>query len=91
VVSKYGPHERNDVRPHAARLGAPLLVFAGGAEPRPYHTYMHELADAAGASATWHVIPDAVHSYEGHEPLVNALVGDWLARTLAPTPVGAPA
>jgi alpha-beta hydrolase superfamily lysophospholipase len=90
-VSKYGPHERNDVRRHAALVGVPLLAFAGGAESKAFETHARELAEAAGERGTWHIVPKAVHSYEGHEPLVNELVGDWLARVLASQPAPATA
>jgi pimeloyl-ACP methyl ester carboxylesterase len=46
-VSKYGPHEKNDVRLHAGRLGCPFLAIAGGTEHPFFPEYAKELADAA--------------------------------------------
>ena len=83
-VSKYGRHERNDVRPHATRLGVPFLGLAGGAEAATFETHVRELAEAAGGRGTWHVVPGAVHSYEGHEPQVNQLIADWLTANVGP-------
>jgi pimeloyl-ACP methyl ester carboxylesterase len=79
-VNKYGPHEINDVRPHAARLGCSLLILAGGAEHPFFPRYAQELADAAGANAIYKLIPDANHFYTDHEPEVVEILADWLKQ-----------
>lgn len=79
-VSKYGRHERNDVRPHAARTGCPVLAVAGGAEHPYFPSYARELAAAAGAQGTVAVIDGADHRYTAHVPDVAAALVQWLDR-----------
>jgi alpha-beta hydrolase superfamily lysophospholipase len=80
-VSKYGPHEKNDVRPHAARLGCPFLAIAGGAEHAFFREYAKELADAAGPKlATCKIVAGANHSYHNYESEVIEIIAEWLRR-----------
>lgn len=78
-VSKYGPHERNDVRPHAGRVGCPLLATAGGDEALSYARHARELAEAAGPAGTCHVVPGANHAYDRHRDELFDLTAGWLA------------
>jgi pimeloyl-ACP methyl ester carboxylesterase len=78
-VSKYGRHERNDVRPHAARAGCPVLALAGGAEHPYFPGYARELAAAAGPRGTFVVLDGADHRYSAHLGAVSAAVARWLA------------
>lgn len=78
-VSKYGPHERNDVRPHAARLGCPILTTAGGDEAPAYTRHAHELAEAAGMLGTCYIVPGANHTYDGHRGELFDVAERWLA------------
>ncbi len=79
-VSKYGRHERSDVRPHAARLGCPLLAIAGGAEHHPFFpVYAEELADAAGKDrGTCHIVTGADHFYRGYESALTDIIAHWI-------------
>ncbi|TMA95185.1 MAG: alpha/beta fold hydrolase [Deltaproteobacteria bacterium] len=79
-VNKYGRHENNDVRPHARRLGCPLLTIAGGAEHPYFPEYAKELADAAGANAICKIVPDANHFYSRQERTVIDLISQWLQQ-----------
>jgi pimeloyl-ACP methyl ester carboxylesterase len=80
-VSKYGRHEKNDVRPHAGRLSCPFLAIAGGAEHAFFPQYAKELADAAGPSiATCKIIAGANHSYSQHEQEVVDVLAQWLGQ-----------
>ncbi len=78
-VSKYGRHETNDVRPHAARLGCPLLVTAGETEAGYFREYARELEEAAGSDAgTCVIVPGANHFYAGCEDFVIDVLDGWL-------------
>jgi pimeloyl-ACP methyl ester carboxylesterase len=79
-VNKYGRHENNDVRPHATRLGCPLLTIAGGAEQPYFLEYAQALADAAGANGACKIVPGANHFYARHESEVVDIIGEWLKR-----------
>ena len=79
-VNKYGPHEINDVRPQASRLGCPHLVIAGGTEHPFFPRYAKELAEAGGASASCKIVPGSNHFYSNHEPEVIELLADWLKQ-----------
>jgi pimeloyl-ACP methyl ester carboxylesterase len=79
-VNKYGPHEVNDVRPHAGRLGCPHLAIAGGAEHAFFPRYAKELAEAGGASASYKIVPGSNHFYTNHEPEVVEIIADWLKQ-----------
>jgi pimeloyl-ACP methyl ester carboxylesterase len=79
-VNKYGKHENNDVRGHAARLGCPHLVIAGGAEHPFFPEYAGELAQAGGADAAYKIVPGANHFYHGHEAEVINILREWLNR-----------
>lgn len=81
--NKYGAHERNDVRPHAGRLGCLHLVLAGGAEHRYFPQYAKELAEAGGASSTYKIIPNADHFYHDHEQEVIDIISSWLEQFAA--------
>jgi pimeloyl-ACP methyl ester carboxylesterase len=78
--NKYGRHEKNDVRPQAARLGCPHLALAGGAEHRFFPEYAKALAEAGGNSATYRIVADANHFYTNHEPEVVQMVTGWLKQ-----------
>jgi pimeloyl-ACP methyl ester carboxylesterase len=78
--NKYGRHEKNDVRPHAARLGCPHLALAGGAEHRFFPEYAKELAEAGGTSASYRIVPDSNHFYTGHESEVVEIIAGWLKQ-----------
>ncbi|HEX2230380.1 MAG TPA: alpha/beta hydrolase [Candidatus Binatia bacterium] len=78
--NKYGRHEKNDVRPHAARLGCPHLALAGDAEHRFFLEYAKELAEAGGTSASYRIVRNSNHFYTGHETEVVEIIGDWLKQ-----------
>lgn len=78
-VSKYGRHEKDDVRPHAGRLGCRLLAIAGGAEHPYFPSYARELASAAGTLGTCRIIEGSEHFYWGYEPAVIHVIAEWLA------------
>jgi len=80
-VSKYGTHEKNDVRPHAARLGCPLLTLAGGAEHPYFPAYAKELAEAAGPKlGTYRIVDGSNHFYDYHESDVIEIIAQWMGR-----------
>jgi pimeloyl-ACP methyl ester carboxylesterase len=78
--NKYGRHEKNDVRPHASRLGCPYLAIAGGAEHPFFPEYAKALAGAGGPTATCKIIPGSNHFYTNHEPEVVEIIATWLAQ-----------
>ncbi len=78
--NKYGRHEKNDVRPHAARLGCPHLAIAGGAEEPYFPEYAMELAAAGGNTAFFKIVPDSNHFYFNHEAEVVELIAEWLQQ-----------
>ncbi|MGH7928519.1 MAG: alpha/beta hydrolase family protein, partial [Candidatus Binatia bacterium] len=78
--NKYGRHEKNDVRPHAARLGCPHLAIAGGAEHRFFPEYAKALVEAGGSSASYRIVPHSNHFYTNHESEVVAIISDWLKQ-----------
>jgi pimeloyl-ACP methyl ester carboxylesterase len=78
--NKYGRHEKNDVRPHAARLRCPHLAIAGGAEHRSFPEYAKALAEAGGSSASYRIVPESNHFYTNHEPEVVEIIADWLKQ-----------
>lgn len=81
--SKYGRHERNDIRRHAARLGCPLLAIAGGAEPAYFPTLAREMVEAAGQEqGELLIVDDSEHFYAGHEQEVIGAIADWLKRVV---------
>jgi len=80
-VSKYGTHEKNDVRPHASRLGCPLLTIAGGAEHPYFPAYAKELAEAAGPKlGTYRIVEGSNHFYDNHESDVIEIIAQWMGR-----------
>jgi pimeloyl-ACP methyl ester carboxylesterase len=78
--NKYGRHEKNDVRPHAARLGCPHLAIAGGEEHPFFPEYAKALAEAGGPSTIYKIVPDSNHFYTNHEPEVVDIIAGWLAQ-----------
>lgn len=83
-VSKYGRHETNDVRPHAARLGCPLLVTAGEIEAAYFREYARELTESAGSEqATCIMVPGANHFYAGCEDFMIDALDGWLKEKVA--------
>ncbi len=81
-VSKYGRHETNDVRPHAGRLGCPLLVTAGEIEAAYFREYARELDEAAGEACTCIIVPGANHFYAGCEDFMIDALDGWLKEKL---------
>ena len=82
-VSKYGRHETNDVRPHAARLGCPLLVTAGEIEAAYFREYAHELNESAGPdNCTCIIVPGANHFYAGCEAFMIDALDGWLKENV---------
>lgn len=89
-VRKYGRHEQNDVRKHAAALTIPLLATAGGRESEFFHLHARELAEAAGPElGTWRIVDGALHSYQGYETVLADLVDGWLEQFVV-TPHASP-
>ena len=83
-VSKYGRHETNDVRPHAAGLGCPLLVTAGEIEAAYFREYARELDEAAGPdNGTCIIVPGANHFYAGCEDFMIDALDGWLKENIA--------
>ena len=83
-VSKYGRHETNDVRPHAARLGCPLLVTAGEIEAAYFREYARELNESAGPeNCTCIIVPGANHFYAGCEAFMIDALDGWLKENVA--------
>jgi pimeloyl-ACP methyl ester carboxylesterase len=78
--NRYGRHEKNDVRPYAARLGCPHVALAGGAEHRFFVDYAKELAEAGGNSASYRIIPESNHFYTTHESEVVETIAAWLKQ-----------
>jgi pimeloyl-ACP methyl ester carboxylesterase len=80
-VSKYGRHERNDIRPLAAKIGCPLLAIAGEAEHEFFPLLARELAAAAGPElAEARIVEGSDHFYHGHEAEVIDHIATWLTR-----------
>jgi pimeloyl-ACP methyl ester carboxylesterase len=79
-VNKYGRDEKNDVRSHAARLGCPHLLIAGGAEHPSFPEYAKALAKAGGSSASFRIVPASNHFYTNHEPAVVQIIAEWLRQ-----------
>lgn len=84
--NKYGRHERNDVRPHARRLGCPHLALAGGSEHPFFPEYAKELASAGGATGAYKIIPGANHFYHNHEQEVIDIIAAWLRKNITTEP-----
>ncbi len=83
-VSKYGRHETNDVRPHAAALSCPLLVTAGEIEAAYFREYARELTEAAGPErCTCIIVPGANHFYAGCEAFMIDAIDGWLKEQIA--------
>ena len=80
-INKYGNHGRSDVRPHAGRLGCPLLSTAGSLETPDFAEHAREMAAAAGAGqGAAHVVEGADHYYTGHLDDLLGLTEPWLER-----------
>jgi len=79
-ANKYGRDEKNDVRPHAARLGCPHLALAGGAEHPFFPEYAKALAEAGGGSASYQIVPNSNHFYTNQEPEAVAIINGWLEQ-----------
>ena len=83
-VSKYGRHETNDVRPHAARLGCPLLITAGEIEAAYFRELARELNESAGPdNSTCIIVPGADHFYAGCEAFMIDALDGWLKANVA--------
>ena len=83
-VSKYGRHETNDVRPHAARLGCPLLITAGEIEAAYFRELARELNESAGPdNSTCIIVPGADHFYAGREAFMIDALDGWLKENVA--------
>jgi pimeloyl-ACP methyl ester carboxylesterase len=82
-VSKYGSHEKTDLRPYAARLKCPLLTIAGEAERPFFPTYARELAEATTKQqGLCKIIDGADHFYRGQEVILTSIVANWLRETI---------
>jgi len=79
-VNKYGKDDRNDCRPHARRLGCPLLAIIGSAEPKFFQEYAEEIAVAAGAKSRCTLIDGANHFYNRHTRAVVNVIHQWLSQ-----------
>lgn len=79
-LNKFTKDNRNDLRPHAKRLGCPVLVIVGGAEAKFFHEYAQEIADAAGPNGAYKVIISANHFYNRHTSEIVELIYQWLER-----------
>jgi pimeloyl-ACP methyl ester carboxylesterase len=80
LLNKFTKDNRNDLRPHAKRLGCPVLVIVGGAEPKFFHEYAQEIADAAGPYGSFKLVKNANHFYNRHTPEFVGLIHHWLER-----------
>jgi pimeloyl-ACP methyl ester carboxylesterase len=80
LLNKFNKDNRNDLRPHAQRLGCPILVIVGGAEPKFFHEYAQEIADAAGPNGTCKLVKGANHFYNRHTSEIVDLIYRWLER-----------
>jgi pimeloyl-ACP methyl ester carboxylesterase len=80
-VNKYGKDDRNDVRPYAKKIGCPLLVLVGGAEPKFFHQYGEEIANAA-ENGTYTLVEEANHFYNRHTPEFIEIIAQWLGRVM---------
>ena len=78
-VNKYGKDDRNDVRPYAKKIGCPLLVLVGSAEPKFFHHYAQEIAEAA-ADGTYRLVIGANHFYNRHTQEIVETIYEWLGR-----------
>jgi pimeloyl-ACP methyl ester carboxylesterase len=80
LLNKFTKDNRNDLRPHARRLGCPILVVVGGAEPAFFHEYGQEIAHAAGPSGICRVVHGANHFYNRHTSEIVGLIHEWLEQ-----------
>jgi pimeloyl-ACP methyl ester carboxylesterase len=80
LLNKFNKDNRNDLRPHAKRVGCPVLVIVGGAEPKFFHDYAHEIADAAGPNGAYKLVDGASHFYNRHTSEIVDLIYHWLER-----------
>jgi pimeloyl-ACP methyl ester carboxylesterase len=80
LLNKFSKDDRNDLRPHARRLGCPLLAIVGGAEPQFFHEYSREIAQAVGDSGTYKMVKGANHFYNRHTSEIIDLIDRWLER-----------
>ena len=80
LLNKFNKDNRNDLRPHAKRLGCPVLVIVGSAEPKLFHEYAQEIVEAAGPTGTYKLIPGANHFYNRHTPEIVDLIYQWLEQ-----------
>jgi pimeloyl-ACP methyl ester carboxylesterase len=78
-VNKYGKDDRNDVRPYAKMVGCPLLVLVGSAEPKFFHQYAQEIADAA-EHGTYTLVQGANHFYSRQTQEFVQIIAGWLGR-----------
>ena len=78
-VNKYGKDDLNDVRPYAKTVGCPLLVLVGSAEPKFFHQYAQEIADAAD-HAIYVLVPGANHFYNRHTQEFIEIIAGWLGK-----------
>lgn len=69
------------------RIGCPVLVLHGGADPLvPDPALQAPFAEAAGSRGELRVWPDGEHTLYNHADERDALVADWFADHLAPAP-----
>ena len=77
-LNKYGKDDRNDCRPHAKRLGCPLLAIVGSAEPPFFHEYAREIVAAAGHGSVYKCVDGASHFYHRHTAKFVGHICEWL-------------
>lgn len=76
--------ERMRFRPEQDRIGCPLLVLHGGADPLVKLEDQQPFLDAAQAGkATLRIWPDGEHTLYNHAAERTAFVADWFAQQLA--------
>jgi pimeloyl-ACP methyl ester carboxylesterase len=80
LLNKFNKDNRNDLRPHAKRLGCPILVIVGGAEPKFFHEYAQEIAVAARPTGTYKLVKNANHFYNRHTSEIVDLIYQWLEQ-----------
>jgi pimeloyl-ACP methyl ester carboxylesterase len=80
LLNKFSKDNRNDLRPHAKRLGCPVLVIVGGSEADFFYEYAREIAAAAGPNGICRVVHGANHFYNRHTSEIVGLIYEWLEQ-----------
>jgi pimeloyl-ACP methyl ester carboxylesterase len=79
-LNKYGKDDRNDCRPHAKKIGCPLLAIVGGGEPPFFHEYAKEIVEAAGHGSVYRPIDGGNHFYNRHTGEIVEAIYRWLSQ-----------